>query len=146
MKLVPLTVLSAALVLLVPAVACNEDHSPTSPENSHDALALQSINPMGGTLPAGTVRGEAAVHWTMVSATTGQLRLTSWWEDRLVETFRVEKLQQLGMRRGDTSVSFLVALPAESEGRTRVLKFELVPQGEYEATASFEVRYTVASQ
>jgi hypothetical protein len=146
MKSVRFAVLSMVLVLLVPAMACNDDHSPTSPMNTHDTLTLESINPMGGIVPAGNVRCQATLRWEMLSSATGDLIVASWWENRILETLRTENRQHLEMRRGQTTLSFPLSFPAESAGRTRLLQFLLVPEASGgEASASFNVLYTVAS-
>ena len=147
MRRTPIAVLGSILILLVPVFGCNDDRSsPTAPANPVDTLTVQNISPPAGTVAPGTVRVQATLRWNLVSSATGRLILTSWWDGRILQTLGSQNLQAVNTGGGETTFSFPVALPAESAGQTRRLRFSLLPQGAEEASASFDVSYTVASQ
>ena len=141
----PFAVLSAALLLLSTAIACNDDHSPTSPANLHDALTVSSISPPAGATVAagGTIRCQVTLHWNLTSSTAAELYLLSWWDGKLIQTLASQDLQRLTSRSGETTQSILLAFPVESAGETRRLRFEIVPEGAGEPSATYEVSYTV---
>jgi hypothetical protein len=140
MRRTPIALLGSILILLVPGIGCNDDDSPTAPANPVDTLTVQNVSPpSGATVAPGTVRCQGTLRWNLVSSETGRLVLMSWWDGRILQTLATENLQEVNSRLGETTFSVLVALPAESAGRTRRLRFMLLPQGAVEPSASFEV-------